>query len=132
MWKAMMVKLNGCILIEGDDLLKKYNIWDKVSTDIKEEFDSEPTYNKNFSKNKTKSYGDEATHFHDKMLKARSNGTRLAVITTDSALKKDKNYYPQVLLKECKYIEKEKKVIRDITEDLEIFSSDSAEEELFS
>ena len=119
-------------MIEGDDLLKKYNIWDKVSTDIKEEFDSEPTYNKNFSKNKTKSYGDEATHFHDKMLKARSNGTRLAVITTDSALKKDKNYYPQVLLKECKYIEKEKKVIRDITEDLEIFSSDSAEEELFS
>ena len=34
-------------LIEDDDLLEKYNtIWDKVSTDIKNEFDSEPVYNK--------------------------------------------------------------------------------------
>ena len=35
--------------IEDDDLLEKYNtIWDKVSLDIKKEFDSEPVYNKNF------------------------------------------------------------------------------------
>ena len=40
----MIDKLNGCIfLIEDDDLLEKYNtIWDKVTTDIKKEFDSEP------------------------------------------------------------------------------------------
>ena len=38
-------------LIEDNDLLKKYNaIWDKVSADIKREFDSEPFYNKNFLK----------------------------------------------------------------------------------
>ena len=38
----MMDKLNGCnFLIEDDDLLKKYNtILDKVSADIKKEFDS--------------------------------------------------------------------------------------------
>ena len=36
-------------LIEDDDLLEKYNnIWDKVSADIKKEFDSEPVYNKEF------------------------------------------------------------------------------------
>ena len=35
-------------LIEDDNLLEKYNtIWDKVSADIKKEFDSEPGYNKN-------------------------------------------------------------------------------------
>ena len=35
-------------LIEDDDLLKKYNaIWDKVSADIKKEFDKEPGFNKN-------------------------------------------------------------------------------------
>ena len=40
-------------LIEDDDLLEKYNtIWDKVSTDIKKEFDSEPVYNKKFLKAK--------------------------------------------------------------------------------
>ena len=40
-------------LIEDDDLLEKYNtIWDKVSTDIKKEFDSEPVYNKKLLKTK--------------------------------------------------------------------------------
>ena len=40
-------------LIEEDDLLKKYNtIWNKVSADIKKEFDSEPVYNKNYFKTK--------------------------------------------------------------------------------
>ena len=37
------------VLIEDDDLLGTYNtIWDKVSADIKQEFDSEPVYTKNF------------------------------------------------------------------------------------
>ena len=40
-------------LIEEDDLLEKYNtIWDKVSADIKKEFDSESVYNKNYFKTK--------------------------------------------------------------------------------
>ena len=40
-----------CFLIEDNDLLKKYNaIWDKVSADIKREFDSEPFCNKIFLK----------------------------------------------------------------------------------
>ena len=42
-------------LIEDDDLLEKYNtIWDRVSADIKNEFDSEPVYNKNFFENQNK------------------------------------------------------------------------------
>ena len=33
-------------LIEDDDLLVKYTtIWDKVSVDIKKQFDSKPVYN---------------------------------------------------------------------------------------
>ena len=36
-------------LIEDGDLLERYNnIQDKVSADIKKEFDSNPVYNKNF------------------------------------------------------------------------------------
>ena len=36
-------------LIEDDSLLGKYNtIWDKVSADVKKEFDSEPVYTKTF------------------------------------------------------------------------------------
>ena len=33
-----------------------------------------------------------------------SNYTCSGVILLDSALKKDENFYPQVFLKECKYI----------------------------
>ena len=50
-----------------------------------------------------------------------SNHTCLAIISLDSALKKDENYYPQVFLKECKYIEK--KVNRHINENLSDISS---------
>ena len=92
-------------LIENDDLLEKYDIiWDKVSTNIKREFDSEPVYNKIFLKTKIKSHGDEVT-----------------------ALKKDENYYLQVFLKECKYIEK--KVIRHIDNNLSKFSSSDESDE---
>ena len=88
-------------LIEDNDLLKEYNtIWDKVSADIKKEFDSKPVYNKIFLKIKIKSYCDEVTNFYNKELpKMVSNHTCLAVISLDSALKKDENYYPQVFFK---------------------------------
>ena len=46
----------------------------------------------------------------------------------DSALKKDGNYYSQVFLKECKYIEK--KVVGHINDNLSDFSySDESDEE---
>ena len=77
-------------LIEDNNLLKKCNtIQDKVPTDIKKEFDSEPVYNKQILKTKIKSYGDKATDFQNKeMPKVGSNITCLAIITIDSILKK--------------------------------------------
>ena len=53
-----MDKLNGCIfLIENDDLLEKYNtVLDKVSADVKKEFDSRPVYKNEFLKTKIKSH----------------------------------------------------------------------------
>ena len=49
-------------LIEDDDLLEKHNtIRDKVSADIKKEFDNEPVYNKEFLKTKIRSHDDEVT-----------------------------------------------------------------------
>ena len=42
-------------LIEDDDLLEKCNtIWNKVSPDIKKEFDVEHVYDKNFFENQNK------------------------------------------------------------------------------
>ena len=53
-------------LIKDDDLLEIYTIWNKVSADIKKEFDSKPVYNKNCLKAKIKSHGDEVIDFYDK------------------------------------------------------------------
>ena len=94
--------------IEDDKLLETYNnIWNKVSNSIKKELDWKAIYNKKFLKTKIRSYGDEARDFHDKeATKVGSKYTCLAVISLDSFLKRDENYYPQVFLKECKYIEK--------------------------
>ena len=58
-------------------------------------------------KTKIKSHGHEVKNSCDKEIsKADSNHTCLAVITLDSALNKNGNYYPQVFLKECKYMKK--------------------------
>ena len=79
-------------------------------------------------KTKIKSHGYEITDFFDKKIpKVESNRTCLAVICLDSALKKDDNYYQQVFLKECKYIEK--KVIRHINDNLSDFSSSSSSDD---
>ena len=89
------------LLIKGDDLLGKYNsIWDKVSVDIKKEFDNEPVYNKNCLKTKIKLHDNEVTDFYDKKIpKLDSNHTCLAVITLNSALQKNDSCYLQVFLK---------------------------------
>ena len=68
----------------------KYNtIRDKVSADIKKEFDSQLAYNK--EKAKIKSDGDEVTDSYDKKIpKVESNHTCLAVISMGSNFKKEK------------------------------------------
>ena len=75
-----------------------------------------------------KSHGDEVTDFYDnKIPKVNSNHTCLAVISLDSAFKKYVNYYPQVFLKECKYIEE--KIMRHTDENLSDFSSSGNSDE---
>ena len=77
-------------------------------------------------KTKIKFHGDEVADFYDKKVsKVNSNHTCLAVISLHSALKRDENYYRQVFLKECKYLEKD--IIRHINGNLSDFSSSSSE-----
>ena len=54
-------------LIEDDDILEKCNaVWDKVSADFKNEFDSDLLYNKEIWKTKIKPHGDVVTDFYEK------------------------------------------------------------------
>ena len=97
--------------IEDDELLEKYySIQNKTSNNTKKEFGCEPIYNKKILKVKIRSYGNEATDFHNKEIpKVGSNYTCLVLILIDFIFKKDEYYCLQVFLKECKYFEKEKK-----------------------
>ena len=80
---------------------------------IESELHCKPIYNKTFLKAKVNSYSDEATDLHSRKLPEEgSNYIFWLTILIGSALKKDENYYPQVFLKESKYIVKEKKAIR--------------------
>ena len=74
--------------------MRKYNtIYDKISADVKKQFDSKPVYNKKFLKTKIKSYGDEVTDFYNiEIPGVDSNHTCLVVVNLGSALKKDENY----------------------------------------
>ena len=65
--------------------------------------------------------------FTTKIPQVDSYHTCLAVISLDSALKKDENYYLQVFFKKSKYIEK--KVIRHINDNLSDLSSDDDSDE---
>ena len=64
---------------------------------------------------------------HVFMIKLDSNYTYLAVIILDTALMKDGSYYPQVFLKECKYIEK--KVVKHINDNFSDFPSSNEPDE---
>ena len=95
-------------LIEYEELLGKYDdVWNKVSNSMKKEFDSEPTFNEWFLNTKITSYGDVTRDFYDKEIpKVGCNYTCLWVILVNFVFLKEKNYYPQVFLEKCKYIEK--------------------------
>ena len=77
---------------------------------MKKEFDSKPTYYKNFIKTKIKYCVGESTDFHDKEIpEVGSHHPCLALILIDSVLKKDENYYLQVCLKNVNTLKKKKR-----------------------
>ena len=92
---------------------------------MKIEFNSEPVYGDNdkYIKPKIKIYGSSViTNFQGKkMAKEKAACKCLSVIMLESVIKAKKKYYPQTLLKECKY-EQEK-----IDDDLEKSESDDSD-----
>ena len=67
------------------------------------------------------------THFqHNKISKCNEYCVCLSVILLDSIfVNSDKDYYPQILLEECKYEIKNKNIVNTINEDLELSESDN-------
>ena len=94
--------------------------------DIK--FDSKSVHGENdkYIKTKIKIYRDNiSTNFQGKKVtKENPSHKYLSLIMQDSVVKVSKKYYPQILLKECKYEIKKTTMENLINEDLETSSSD--------
>ena len=116
--------------ISDKKLLKEYNqIWKRVESLLKIEFNSKPIYGDDdkYIKTKIKIYGDSVnTNFQNKkMPKEKAPCNCLSIIMLDSVLKAKKKYYLQTLLEECKYEQKRIKTENLIDDDLEKSLSDN-------
>ena len=90
------------------EVLKKYTkIWEKISSLIGKEFDSEPVSgdNNKYINTKIKSYGDKINaNFQGKEIpKENASYKSLSLTMIDSVIRVNKRYYSQALLGECKY-----------------------------
>ena len=116
------------LLVNDKEIFKKYSeIWNKIKSLIKKEFNSEPVYNDKYIKTKIKIYNNKVyTNFqHNKIPKDNECFRCLSAILLDSIfVNSDKEYYPQVLLEECKYAIKNEKVVNTNNEDLELSEHD--------
>ena len=96
---------------------------------MKINFESSPVYGDDdkYIKTKIKIYaGSIITNFRNKkMPKEKAPCKCLSIIMIDSVIKANKEYYPQTLLEECKYIQEKIKIENYINEDLEDGESDS-------
>ena len=99
----------------------------KLKGIIKKELDSEPVYNEKYLKAKIKSCNEKinANYHNNKIPKEVFQFICLLVILIDTVFKTGKNYYPEVFLEECKYVVKEKKKPKYITDHMEICIDDS-------
>ena len=75
-------------------------------------------YDNKFIRTKIKIYNNKTnTNFHDnKIPEDKEWFACLSVIPLDSIVIVDKRYYPQMLLEECKYAAKKKKIINTTNE----------------
>ena len=110
--------------VTDNKLVKKYNkIWEKISNLMNIEFDSEPVYGDNDKYIKAK------ITICEKVPKENASYKCLLLIMLDSAIRVNKKYYPQTLLKECKYVIRKNKMKNLINDDLYLSSSDESDNE---
>ena len=108
---------NKCmnLLVHDDEVLKKYNkIWDKISNLLKKGINSERVYNDKYIKIKIKIYNYRMnTNFQgNKIPKDNECCACLSVVLLDSVVNVGKKYYAQIVLEECKYAVKKKKIMK--------------------
>ena len=117
--------------VKDKQLLKNFIIeyGKKIEKLMKTDFESKPICGDGdkYIKTKMKTYAKNIiTDFHNKKIpKEKTPCKCLSIMIIDSVIKANKKYYLQMLLEECKYIQKKIKTENCINEDLEKSESDS-------
>ena len=117
--------------VSDNKLLKKYNkIWEKISNLLDMKFDSEPVYGDADKYIKTKIKRANTNFQGKKVSKENASYKCLSLIMLDSIIRVNKNYYPQTLLEESKYVIRKNKMENFINNDLSLSSSDESDNEM--
>ena len=92
-----------------------------IKNKLKITFHTEPVYEYKYLKTKVKEYDDmiKRNFLGNGIPKENMHYTCIACITTDSVMKMDKKYFPQVYLEECKYKVKKIQMSRFINAELD-------------
>ena len=120
--------------VNDNKLLKKYNkIWEKISSLMNIEFDSEPVYGDGdkYIKQKITMYeGRVNTNFQGKKVpKENASYKCLSLIMLDSVIRVNKKYYPQTLLEEWEYVIRKNEMESLVNGNLDLSSSDEFDNE---
>ena len=121
------------LLVNNKKVLKnilKYEI--KLKVYLKKEINSEPVYDDKYIKSKMKTYNDAAyANFqYNEIPKDNEQYRCLSVILSDSILvNSKKENYSQIVLEDCNYEIKNRKIIDTINEDLKLSESDKSDDE---
>ena len=98
---------NMSFKIEDDEVYLKYNeIWNKIRELLNGvKLSSDPIYDDQYITTKLKTFSEVIKTLFDgnEIPKEKVEYICIACISIDSALKKDRKYYPQVYLEQCKY-----------------------------
>ena len=98
------------------------------------DFECKPVYSDDnkYMKTKIKIYGNSViTNFHNKKIPKEKEPCKcLSIIIIDSVIKSNKNFYPQTLLEECKYVREKIKTETYIDEGLDSDSNDETESDI--
>ena len=107
-------------------------IWERVSSLMSIEYDSESVYGNNdkYIKTKIKLYGDKInTNFQGKKIPNENASYKcLSLVMLDSVIRANKKYYPQIILEECKN-EIKKNKMENLINDLDLSASDGSDNE---
>ena len=119
--------------VDDSKLFKRYcRIWRAISSLLGIEFDSDSVYDDtdSYMKTKVKSYDNKVnTNFQGKEVpKGDASYKCFSLIMLNFIVKVGKKYYPQVFLKECKYVKRKNKMVNYINDDIDITSSDKNDE----